>query len=115
MARDKANKDNDSDTGTAVWLRDVDEYVLACMNEKGFELVNRDMPRTAFIEDEAKSASACVHRSKRVLEIRNATNLYKRHSVTTPSFFSSRRRVARYQTMNILIASAPALTQVTRS
>jgi len=44
MARDKANKDNDSDTGTAVWLRDVDEYVLACMNEKGFELVNEKLP-----------------------------------------------------------------------
>ena len=44
LARDKANKDNDSDTGTAVWLSDVDIYVLACMNGKGFELVNRNIP-----------------------------------------------------------------------
>lgn len=44
VARDKAIKDNDSDIGTAVWLRDVDEYVLACMNEKGFELVNGKLP-----------------------------------------------------------------------
>lgn len=38
------NKDNDSDTGTAVWLSDVDKYVLACMNGKRFELVNRNLP-----------------------------------------------------------------------
>lgn len=41
VARNKADKDNYADSGTAVWLSYVDEYVLACMNEKGFELVNK--------------------------------------------------------------------------
>jgi hypothetical protein len=44
VARDKAIKDNDADIGTAVWLRDVDGYVLACMNEKGYELLNGKLP-----------------------------------------------------------------------
>jgi hypothetical protein len=44
VARNKADKDNYADTGTAVWLSSVDEYVLACMNEKGFELVNGNSP-----------------------------------------------------------------------
>ncbi|WP_151898835.1 hypothetical protein [Nitrosospira lacus] len=48
VARNQANKDNYADTGTAVWLSYVDEYVLACMNEKGFELVNRTLPSKAF-------------------------------------------------------------------
>lgn len=45
VARNKVNKDNYADDpGTAVWLSYVDEYVLACMNEKGFELVNGNLP-----------------------------------------------------------------------
>jgi hypothetical protein len=39
VAKNKADKDNYADAWTAVWLSYVDEYVLACMNEKGFELV----------------------------------------------------------------------------
>ena len=41
VARNKADKDNYADSGTAVWLSYVDEYVLACMREKGFELVKK--------------------------------------------------------------------------
>ena len=44
MAKNKADKDNYADAWTAVWLSYVDEYVLACMNEKGFELVNGKLP-----------------------------------------------------------------------
>ena len=44
VAKNKADKDNYADAWTAVWLSYVDEYVLACMNEKGFELVNGKLP-----------------------------------------------------------------------
>ena len=45
VARNKVNKDNYADDpGTAVWLSYVDEYALACMNEKGFELLNGNSP-----------------------------------------------------------------------
>ncbi|KIO47988.1 hypothetical protein SQ11_14235 [Nitrosospira sp. NpAV] len=46
-AKDRANRDNYADAWTAVWLSYVDEYVLACMNKKGFELVNRKLPSKA--------------------------------------------------------------------
>ena len=39
VAKNKADKDNYADAWTSVWASYVDEYVLACMNEKGFELV----------------------------------------------------------------------------
>jgi hypothetical protein len=39
MAKNKAEKDNYADPLTAVWWSFVDEYTLACMKEKGFELV----------------------------------------------------------------------------
>lgn len=39
-AEKKADKDNYGESWTAVWLSYVDKYTLACMNEKGFELVN---------------------------------------------------------------------------
>jgi hypothetical protein len=38
-AEKKADKDNYGESWTAVWLSYVDKYTLACMNEKGFELV----------------------------------------------------------------------------
>jgi len=41
VARNKADKDNYADPRTAVWWSYVDEYVLACMKEKGFELVKK--------------------------------------------------------------------------
>lgn len=44
VAKNKANKDNYADAWTAVWLSYVDDYVLACMHARGFELVNGKSP-----------------------------------------------------------------------
>lgn len=41
VAETKADKDNYGESWTAVWLSYVDKYTLACMNEKGFELVKK--------------------------------------------------------------------------
>lgn len=46
VAENKADKDNYGESWTAVWLSYVDKYTLACMNEKGFELVTRKSPST---------------------------------------------------------------------
>jgi hypothetical protein len=42
VAKNKADQDNYADPLTAVWWSYVNEYTLACMKEKGFELVKKN-------------------------------------------------------------------------
>lgn len=39
LAKERADKDSYADSLTSVWWSYVQKYTLACMNERGFELV----------------------------------------------------------------------------